>query len=331
MSSDTTRAGGRDGDGSGGAAHALPHGASHWDRIPRELHDGILDAAGPLTRLTASNPHPAEVRCMSRQDRERLWTDVVEVDWQGDLAILPPVPLQSVLLGVRSRSLLQRLFEQRIVFKETHQRIAIRNGWHDLLNVNDAFELGCAAATEGDLELLKRVLDDGKELRNYSQFAHRALVHGHLDIAKYLHNKQPSSICSEEFPDEVASSGNLDCLIWIHDMLRIPFGRYLAGYACEGGHIHAVKFLIDQPGMRIGSAIYMAARFGQIQILDFLLERFPEEFAPLAAKQHFVEISDLTVLKWLHTNNIDFDHDFALQSSVDEGQARLGALAVQHF
>ncbi|KAL2912321.1 hypothetical protein HK105_208168 [Polyrhizophydium stewartii] len=316
MSGDTTRAGGRDGGGDGGAAHALPHGASHWDRIPRELHDGILDAAGPLTRLTASNPHPAEVRCMSRQDRERLWADVVELDWQGNLAVLPPVLSHSVLLGVRSRSLLQRLFEQRIVFKETHQRIAIRNGWHDLLDVNDKDMLAYVAAKEGDLDLLKHLVEERKLNMNDIRFLIEALSEGRLDIFKYLHAKYPDLALPSAISLIAAQSGSLECLLWVRDALGQPLMSQTLAAACQGNQESLVKFLLDQPGMDLDYAIRVSAERGHIRFLDLLFERFLEKRS-LLNQDYFIGISDLAVFKWLHKNNIVFDHDCALYNAVE--------------
>ncbi|KAL2912266.1 hypothetical protein HK105_208257 [Polyrhizophydium stewartii] len=321
MSSDTTRAGGRDGDGSGGAAHALPHGASHWDRIPRELHDGILDAAGPLTRLTASNPHPAEVRCMSRQDRERLWADVVELDWQGDLAILPPLPLQSVLLGVRSRSLLQRLSEQRIVNKETQQRIAVRNGWHDLLDLDDKRSLASAVVTEGDLDLLKHLVDERRAIDLHTWLCNDALRHGHLDIAKFIHERLPGASWPVVTMPSSAQSGSMDCLNWVHDVLQKSYSADALRDACRNGHTHIVRFLAEQPGVFVDeNVVWIGAGGGHTPILDLLLQRFPTEFASPFLR--FSEgIHHFEVFKWLHKNNIQFDAARGLTNAV-----RVGAL-----
>ncbi|KAL2912267.1 hypothetical protein HK105_208258 [Polyrhizophydium stewartii] len=318
MSSDTTRAGGRDGDGDGGAAHALPPGASHWDRIPRELHDGILDAAGPLTRLTASNPHPAEVRCMSRQDRERLWADVVEVDWQGDLAILPPVPLQSVLLGVRSRSLPQRLAEHKIVNKETQQRIAVRNGWHDLLDLDDKRSLASAVVTEGDLDLLKHFIEECDVIELSTVIGADAISRGFLHIAKYIHDKLPDSAWPARTMPAAAESGSLDCMIWVHDVVGQEFSADAFNTACRCGHEHIVKYLLDEANVPLPSyAPYMAATHGQVQILDILLERHPQPFLQPHSLTFF-HISDLAVFKWLHKNSVYFSPHRGLVKAVEE-------------
>nr|KAJ3411062.1 hypothetical protein HK105_002734 [Polyrhizophydium stewartii] len=310
MSSDTTRAGGRDGDGGGGAAHALPHGASHWDRIPRELHDGILDAAGPLTRLTASDLHPAEVRCMSRQDRERLWADVVELDWQGDLASLPRD------IGTDQTLSLEQLCAS------SRGMLAFRNGWTDLLVQNDA--LVQALIAEGELDKLKSPLKSNSAIRVWDGMCLHAIRQGQLNIAKFLYSKLDDNAFTDDWMADTGGialeSSKPECVEWLESKLNksFDFPDDALEKACWRGHARIVDYLLKV--RHIGSvhdAIVFSARNGQTGILELLFQKYPGE----AKLTRNVVSPDFETLKWLHARGADIDTRVSLVQAMRSGSA----------
>ncbi|KAL2917009.1 hypothetical protein HK105_203441 [Polyrhizophydium stewartii] len=74
-------------------APPLPAGASHWDRLPTELHGMIIEASGPLTKLAVGAMTPDQLEAASNEEKRQAWEDAFAIEWQGDLRLLPGVAI----------------------------------------------------------------------------------------------------------------------------------------------------------------------------------------------------------------------------------------------
>ncbi|KAL2914008.1 hypothetical protein HK105_206451 [Polyrhizophydium stewartii] len=128
------------------AGPRLAFGASHWDRLPREVKDNVLLSAGPLTQLllgwtpAATSTHDAGTRTTRHLEHE-LWHDAFAGDWQGDLALLPAtfatwLP-HTAFRAIRSRRMLARVADLARHPPDMLQYAAITNVWVDAIDLRD--------------------------------------------------------------------------------------------------------------------------------------------------------------------------------------------------
>ncbi|KAJ3267585.1 hypothetical protein HDU76_011725, partial [Blyttiomyces sp. JEL0837] len=75
---------------------------SHWDALPYEIQQQVLNNTDFLTRFVSNMLTPIE------KYRNEIWKDVARMDWSGNLKILPANGLPTIDNGldlVTSRSM----------------------------------------------------------------------------------------------------------------------------------------------------------------------------------------------------------------------------------
>ncbi|KAJ3310181.1 hypothetical protein HDU76_003431 [Blyttiomyces sp. JEL0837] len=69
---------------------------SRWDTLPPELQNEILQISGPLTKLLNNRLTAIEIATQATQ----IWNTAIEINWQGDLSILPHHGIPNILNGL---------------------------------------------------------------------------------------------------------------------------------------------------------------------------------------------------------------------------------------
>ncbi len=169
----------------------------------------------------------------------------------------------------------------------------------DIENTEGASPLACAAAN-GHIDCLTCLIDHGASIwveDNRGRFPfHRAARNGHLDAMKIL---LPDDHCvlSESFwlkaNRDAVESGKIEVLDYVRQ--RMPGGTRgyqidsgienvtpLLGIAASFGHVSLMQWYLAQAGSDISerdeqgdTALHYAARYGQAEAAEFLLQRDP--------------------------------------------------------
>ncbi|KAL2915058.1 hypothetical protein HK105_205381 [Polyrhizophydium stewartii] len=274
---------------------------NEWDRVPAEIQNKILDAAGPFTKFVNGLLLVAELRGMPEKQREQVWQDASYADWQGGLDLLPPIAIASKSLNIRSRSFLQRCRNYFSHFQ--FARVAVRNGWTDLFDFERPELLAEAAAIEGALDMLVDLIDVRKIAEPKIHLAVVAAKESHLAVVKFVHERMPGGRLGKDVANAAAKSGNLDLVVWLKEHHPECFGRDAYHSAAEGNHLHIVRWLADNCDFDCDSgAFYWAAFHNNLGMLQFLSERFPHVQAQLMLNS--LAASEVRVLEWLRERSL---------------------------
>ncbi|KAL2914919.1 hypothetical protein HK105_205461 [Polyrhizophydium stewartii] len=283
-------------------AHALPPGASHWDRLPPELHHMIAKLATPeLTRFLSRRLVAAETRCMSQAARERLWTEVFECDWQGDLAVLPPISNNSRCLhSIATESMVRRLRSLGLDAKpQVMSWLALRNGWKHLIDLSKPENLAETAARQGSVNVLRELCDVRRLVQLGTKHAEDAASEGHAGVVKWLRGRMHGVEWPPSIMDAAARSGNLGLVVWLSEVGHCTCSGDTMVNAASGGHLRIVKWLADNAQIQCpADAFSAAATNGHVDVLDLLRVRFPDRFAEMH-KRSRIRSHHLAVLRWI--------------------------------
>ncbi|KAL2914438.1 hypothetical protein HK105_206005 [Polyrhizophydium stewartii] len=302
----------------------LPHGASHWDRLPAEVRRIVFDAdTSVLTQLATRSLLPAELRCLSDAERTQAWADAFATEWAGPLSSLPPsASARGAAAHIRSRAMLERARAAGVAPVAVLLRVAVRNGWPDMLDMRLADQLALAAAEEGAVWLLADLID-GRRATTPSDRLVRAAAHaGRLDAVRFLHDRMRGVPWSPAVADAAAASGSLDLVVWMDASGRGGgFTGLAMAWAARGGHLAVVRWLANNTAVAHSplSALHAALR-GHVAVLDLLHERFPAMFAPDAGLS-WCNVSDVRVLRWLHHRSMLDQPRVMLDNLVGAGAA----------
>ena len=178
--------------------------------------------------------------------------------------------------------------------KKTNQTIA-PSSRVDIRDNSHVTPLACAA-TNGHIDVLGCLIGHGANIRQadkrgYFPF-HRAAQNGHLEAMKMLlPNKY---MCSEEeylyFWSRAMTcsveSGKVEALAFVMNMRPEKGIREVSPLllAASYGHVSLMEWYLGQAGTSISerdhegaSALHYAARYGQVNAVQFLLDRDPEQ------------------------------------------------------
>ncbi|KAL2915056.1 hypothetical protein HK105_205379 [Polyrhizophydium stewartii] len=274
---------------------------NEWDRVPAEIQNKILDAAGPFTKFVNGLLLVAELRGLPEKQREQVWQDASYADWQGGLDLLPPIAIASRSFNIRSRSFLERCRNYFSHFQ--FARVAIRNGWTDLFDFERPGALAETAAREGALDVLVDLIDVRKIAEPTTHLALVAAEKGHLDVVKFVHERMPGGWWGKDVANAAAKSGNLDLVVWLKEHHPECFGpEAYPGAAC-GNHLHIVRWLADNCDFDCDIlAFFLAIIHSNLGMLQFLSERFPRVQAQLGSNS--LVASDVRVLEWLRERSL---------------------------
>jgi hypothetical protein len=125
-------------------------------------------------------------------------------------------------------------------------------------------------ARTNKLELLKWIREEkqcGWDYRTIDMAANQ----GNLEMVKYC-------VANECPIDEVACAhaafnGHLECLKYLREEAKAPWGYHTAEWAAESGHLHILEYLVERMYHKYsGSACKLAAENGHLDCLKYLRE-----------------------------------------------------------
>ncbi|KAL2915747.1 hypothetical protein HK105_204693 [Polyrhizophydium stewartii] len=304
------------------AQRSLPHAAarSHWDRLPRELRDMALAAAGPFTQFINGALMVAELRTLAPALKEALWTDALELDWDGDLRWLPPIDSWSgCFLCIRSRAGLARVRAANVAQRETLVRVVVRNRWTDLFDAGGLDDLALHAALEGALWLLQDLVDVRRVVRPRVVLAESAASVGHLAVVEWLHARMPAEPWHPSVMDHAAGSGNLALVAWLHTNRPEGCTEIAMDLAAKYGHLDVIAWLRANRSEGCSPhALALAAAGGHYDVCVYLLEHYADRFTDLD-DDALVHTRDLRVLRLLHARGMLKDKPGTLVSLAQHG------------
>ncbi|KAL2912613.1 hypothetical protein HK105_207921 [Polyrhizophydium stewartii] len=294
---------------------------SHWDRLPAELQNMVVAAAGPMAQWLVWRRVPAGASKLPLADRQRMWADAIDLDWQGDLAALPLCDVDdAVLARVRSPETLVRLAALRRVHSDWHfkvGKVALTNGWLD------------AFGHFAKIDQLTAIIETGS-LGMLAQYAGR-LTESEAWTVKILAGR-------------AAAAGNVAMLEEINAIVpgswRIPDGLKICG-PISNSHLYAstkavlneqsdaVEWLLKQkPEDFTDGTLSNAIRDKKVSLLPSIIARVPSSVtsynALYAVHGGFVDVVSAMIEVAPHI----FDEEI-LQIGIDAGQTEVVAMLVE--
>ncbi|KAL2920138.1 hypothetical protein HK105_200204 [Polyrhizophydium stewartii] len=274
-----------------------PDATNEWDRIPAEVQRMILTAASPFTQFVNGLLLRADLNGLSTQQHDQIWQDAADVDWQGELKLLPSLIIENKLPNIRTRAFYLRL--KAVCDRQDLACVVIRNGWTDMFVLHEPSLLAKCAASEGDVALLRDLIDIRKVVKPSESLVVNAAQNGHLACIQFLHERMPDTDWRYIVGKEAAVSGNLDLVVWLskHRPNCVTFGAIDA--AADKNHMHIVRWLVDNVcDMCNTQAIFNALVNDNLEVVEFLYIMFPgilDEYSPY---RKYIA-SDIRVIEWL--------------------------------
>nr|KAJ3417736.1 hypothetical protein HK105_000860 [Polyrhizophydium stewartii] len=290
-----------------------PWATNEWDRMPAEIQNKVLDAAGPFTKFLNGILLRAELRCLTVQQVEQLWQDAIDTEWQGDFEILPWIDITSASLRI-SRSVIDKIKHR---FSSTQlETLYISNRWEDALDFGHPEFLAIVAATQGALWVLSRLIDERKAVLPSFKLVAAAAQHGHFDTVRFLHDR----IHDERWPSVIgnlaAQSGNLELLVWLKQYHFRCFDETAYDGAAMSNHMHVVRWLSENiTASCTRETLIIAAKRNNLEMLQFLHERPNVPFVG-----GMLVASDPHVIEWLDARRL-LDIAETMDLIVGEGRA----------
>ncbi|KAL2917008.1 hypothetical protein HK105_203440 [Polyrhizophydium stewartii] len=282
----------------------LPAEASHWDRLPAELHDMIIKVSSHLTKLAVGAMTPDQLEAASNEEKQQAWEDAFATDWQGNLGLLPDVfiRLESFLI-IQTRSMLARVESLNLENVSNNlRRCAIAREWRDLIDI-DSNPAGLAedAAAVGALWLLRELIDERRAVEPSERMAKRAARCGRIEIVKFLHERMPDGSWSQSVATAAIVNGHLDVADWL--LANRNEGCDPARLSDMIGMRHPdsyVKVVVERGLMEVDErAVCEAAESGSVELMQYLRTRGGDE---LFTNDLIDEAANngLEMLQWLH-------------------------------
>ncbi|KAL2913261.1 hypothetical protein HK105_207263 [Polyrhizophydium stewartii] len=264
-----------------------PGATNEWDRMPAEIQRMILKATSPFTQFINRLLLKAELLALSDKQREQVWQDASDADWQGDVDVLPPVDT-SRSLRLQSCTFLERCKEY------TYYHAAIRSGWTDMLGYEEPEEIA-----EGNVEILCDLIDVRKAVKPSSDYAEEAAKQGRLEVVRVLHERMPDDACPLRVGDNACESGNLDLVVWLKQHRPECIGPSALVGAAREKHMHIARWLVEHTtDLECDwDAFKLAASTDNLEMLELLDQRFPSELDSVGSRK--LVASDVNVLGWL--------------------------------
>ncbi|KAL2913130.1 hypothetical protein HK105_207368 [Polyrhizophydium stewartii] len=311
------------------AARIRPTATNEWDRIPAEIQEMILAHAGALTQFVNNR-----IKSLDTSKFNQVVSDAFELDWQGDLRILPFEKFKDTIHYkpfwlLHTRSMYVRVKALGLDFvKDGLDQAAILNWWIDLLDFNAAQHLSHMAAHCGSIAMLKYLVDERRIARLGVDHPWLAAWSGHIEVLKWLAKRMPNGTWTAEVMDWAAGNNALDCVKWLHanrtegcttdamdraakfnqlDTLKWLHANRTEGcttdamdLAAEKGHLGVVEFLHNNRTEGCTSrAMLKAAENGHAGVVVFL-HRYRSEGVIADAAQAAAQHGRLAVIKCIH-------------------------------
>ena len=123
-------------------------------------------------------------------------------------------------------------------------------------------------AQTNKLELLKWIREE-KKCEWGGGTINAAAYQGNLEMVKYcVANECPVDEWACAY---AADGGHLECLKYLHEEVKAPWGPQTANWAAENGHLHILEYLVERKYNKyVESACQYAAKFGHLDCLKYL-------------------------------------------------------------
>nr|KAJ3418024.1 hypothetical protein HK105_000463 [Polyrhizophydium stewartii] len=296
-----------------------PSISNEWDRMPAEVQRMLLEAAGPFTLFVCGLLLKAELFSLSEEQKERLWQDIIDADWQGDLFTFPSINIASASISLR-RPIVGRL-KVRYSNKQVTQ-IVIRNGWTDLLDFSNPVQLLAAAISLDDIGLIQTLYDQHQVGRHVRPFLLHQAVPSRVATLKFLNERFHRNDWRPWLASDIHLVDNLEIIIWLdrHHPECLEFDGLWN--AAQGNHMHIVRWLVENTGCECSLKVLAAAtRNNNLEMVEFLAGRFPlildtNEIVPKLAS------SDMSVILWIEAHG-RIDHDWMIEHLCSVGDVAL--------
>jgi hypothetical protein len=140
----------------------------------------------------------------------------------------------------------------------------------------------CEVAHTSKLELLKWAREEKKCDWDESTIS-AAAQQGNLEIIKYcVANECPAY---EDACADAADGGHLECLKYLHEEAKEPWGSSTAAGAAQNGHLHILKYLVEREYYEYEEdACEWAAMYGHLDCLKYLHETAKAPWTSLAVR-----------------------------------------------
>ncbi|KAL2914725.1 hypothetical protein HK105_205656 [Polyrhizophydium stewartii] len=288
------------------AAAAAPAGLGfHWDRLPADLQQRIIAKAGLLTQLANGMVHPVELACLDRGKCLDLWADVIAAEWDGDLSLLPKVRRSNNrLLAIRSRGMLARVRALGTLDATTEVQIALRNRWDDLLAASDPQDVALAAAAEGDLALLRHLVDDCIAAPTVTMLA-QAVGSGSMETAKFVHGRLGPIQLNDDLSIQAVNSGSLDMMVWLREACGVRISALALGLAAHQRDLAMCRWIAAHCDESDASVfMYQLGLMGDVEAFSTLHARFG---STVDFQETLLTLSDRGLIEWAHENGLVAD------------------------
>ncbi|KAL2917034.1 hypothetical protein HK105_203466 [Polyrhizophydium stewartii] len=291
-------------------APPLPVWASHWDRLPAELHDMIIEASGPLTKLAVGAMTHEELEAEDDDYRRQAWLDALETYWQGDLRLLPVVdpPPASLVQHINTHDMYTRIATLRIECVTRDLRYCVvAHDWRDLIDLDDdPDQLAEDAATVGALWLLRELIDERRSVEPSEWLASAAARSGQLSVIEYLHERSPDGSWSQAVATAAIIGGHPDVAEWLFaNRSEGSNPEQLYDVIKENHPDSYVIEIVERGWMEVNYlALCEAARSAGTNLMQYLRSKCGDElFNPLLME--IAVNNSVEMFKWLHR---EFDY-----------------------
>ncbi|KAL2918981.1 hypothetical protein HK105_201251 [Polyrhizophydium stewartii] len=213
--------------------------------------------------------------------RERLWTEAIQSDWQGDLSTLPSIPSTSAsLLLITNRRMFERVNASGLRIHPTIvQRLSLQRDWTNLLDFKRPDNLAEAAAREGALSVLDDLINKRKVLSPSLKLVRCAAEAGQIEAVKWLRGRMGPAVWPPFIADAAAAGGSLEILVWLYSDARATVTPSAFQQAANNGHAHIIVWLADTLTDSCTEDSFLAAfENGHIGVLDLLASRYPDVY-----------------------------------------------------
>jgi len=222
-------------------------------------------------------------RLRKRKVGERdVWDLIVNNDDVSFKHILPRLNGTDVkfLHGVNSetRKLIKRSsrtgdLKERFNIREMSSISTLEFAWENRENKSlPPRRFSYRVAETNKLELLKWIREEKKcEWDGWT--ISMAARQGNLEMVKYcVANKCPTSIDADACGN-AAQNGHLECLKYLREEAKVPWGWTTAAWAAKNGHLHILEYLVERKydGYDEHACDY-AAKYGHFDCLKYLHE-----------------------------------------------------------
>ncbi|KAL2919458.1 hypothetical protein HK105_201104 [Polyrhizophydium stewartii] len=306
----------------GSAPALLPRGASFWDCTPPEIKNKIIGFASPAL---ASVFHRAryisvEPRCVRPFHDPQLWVDAmmyepfIKLRWLGGFRLD-----HSLFMSIKSREMFNQVSKLVHMDQLVVQRLAIRNGWPDLLDFSGLKALACAAAAEGAVSVLRILFRSHTDVGPVNSYIWYAAQEGRTRAVSLLRRRDADAEHPFSILDAAASSGNLRLVENLVEIGVRDATSNAIDWAARNGHSRVVKSVaVNCKTDCTADAFVLAYQRGHTKTLKILHACFPNVLSSIGPERFWFP-RHLSSLEWLVVHRQDLDLQDLLHTALFSG------------